>query len=243
MLKRLPYLIFFLAVPWIVSAQVKGAVIVSHDNPVKDAGGNLIVRLHLLNQSDKDITAFDIAVTETYENGQVNTHWPGREMLGMWLVLTDPLDPDHEWFAEHPPEHATWNARTALDFDVGVSPELKTFEAVLDTVIYADKTAETTNTDALKRLLNDRRTYAAGLEAGSRTIRDALSDPNDAAPHKTARKKLQDGEVALDLENAPTVAQHWGKPLRDYLNDLAADKSHRAQLMREHANVTVEGAK
>lgn len=241
MLKRLPILILFLAVPWIVSAQVKGAVVISHDY---DAAKNTET-LHMLNQSDKDITAFDIEVTETYENGQVNTHWPGREMLGMWLVLTDPSDPNHAWFAEHPPEHATWRARTTLDFDVGVSPGLKTFEATLDTVIYADKTAETTNADALKRLLNDRKSYAAGLETGSKTIRDALADPNDGAPHKTARKKLPDGEVALDLDNALVVAEHLGKPLRDYLNDLAADKSHRAKLMREHANVTVEveGAK
>jgi hypothetical protein len=38
------------------------------------------------------------------------------------------------------------------------------------------------------------------------------------------------GEVALEFQNAPKMAQERGKPLRDYLNYLAAHKSHRADV-------------
>jgi hypothetical protein len=38
------------------------------------------------------------------------------------------------------------------------------------------------------------------------------------------------GEVALEFQNAPKMAQERGKPLRDYMNYLAAHKSHRADV-------------
>lgn len=51
------------------------------------------------------------------------------------------------------------------------------------------------------------------------------------------------GGVALELENAPKLAEHLGKTIPEYLSDLAAHNIHRAELMREQANVTVGGAK
>jgi len=243
MFKRwLTVLLLFLVVPWIASAQHLGAVVVSHDY---DAAKNMVTP-HMLNQSGKDITAYNVMVKETYSTGQVHEHQTGAEMIARMLLIADPPDAiAKNWIEKHPDGNGTWQAGTTRDQLVGLQPglNLKTFEATIDTVIYADRTAETTNPDGLKRLLDGRKGYASMLEAGSKTTRDALDDPNDTAPHKTARKKMEAGEVALDLENAPAMAERAGKPLRDYLSDMAAHKSHRAQLMREHTNVTVGGAK
>ena len=249
MFKWLPILIFTFLVPGIVSAQ---AVIVSHDyDPAKNK-----VTLHMLNQSGKDITAYDIAVTETYPGSKVpHTHWVGSEMVGVMLSIVDPTDIHHQDAIEN--EHGgngTWQTGTTRDEFVGVGPGLLTIEPVFDAVIYADRTADSTNPDALKRLLDARRNYAASLETGSQAIRKALANPNDPSPQETARKEIEPvgktlagsgggGAVALDLENVPKLAEQTGKSIREALNDLATHYNHRAALMREHANVTVEGAK
>ena len=247
---RLPVLLLLLIVPCIALGQVQGAVVVSHDY---DAAKNMVT-MHILNQSGKDITAYDIAVTETYPGSKVpHTHWLGTEMVGVMLSIVDPTDIHHEDAIEsHHGDNGTWQAGTTRDELVIVGRGLQTFEASLDTVIYADRTAETTNPDALKRLLDDRKNYAATLEAASKLIRNALANSNDATPHETARKQVEalgksregsgaSGYVSLELKNAPVMAQHFGKSLPDYLNDLAAHTSHRATLMLEHATVTVVG--
>jgi hypothetical protein len=236
MFKRLPTLIFFLVAVYPASGQVTGAVIVNQNY---DAAKNLVT-LHMLNQTDKDISAYSVTVKATV-GGRVYEHQVGQEMLGLILALTDPTDPVHDWFVAHPPpSDRTWPARTTHDYDVGVSPGA-TVEATLNTVIYMDRTAETSDPDELNRLLTMRKVYATQLETGSKAIHDALANPDDPAPHETARRKLQAGEVSQDLENAPKVVEHSGKAMRDYLNDLITEKTHRAQLMRQHAEITVVG--
>jgi hypothetical protein len=257
MFKRLPIFILFLVAVFCVAPTLRagplGAVVVSHDY---DAAKNLVT-LHMLNQSGKDITAYNILVRESYTNGRVIEHQVGQEMLGAMLTIADPTDPHHEDMRRAKNGgNGTWEAGTTREQLVGLQPglTLATFEATLDTAIYADKTAETTNKDALNRLLADRKNDATTLESTSKVLRNALANLSDATPHETARKEIEatgktlersgvSGAVSLELQNSSYFAERAGKPLRDYLAALAAHQSHRAQLLREHANVTVGGAK
>ena len=153
--KWLPVLIFLLVVSSIAAyparGQVKGAVILSHDY---DAAKNMVT-LHMLNQSGKDITAYDIAVTETYPGKAPHTHWVGSEMVGVFLSIADPTDIHHQDLVEslshgdsfQAGPNGTWQAGTTHDDLVGVAPHgVTNFEATIDTVIYADRTAAQTPT-------------------------------------------------------------------------------------------------
>src|SRR5713226_1955968 len=92
MYKRLLYLILCLAVLCIVSApaalpQVKGAVVQqwnydpTHNPP--------LVTVKIVNNSHKDITAFNISIKETYANGHVEKHEMLEEFLGKIMAFKE----------------------------------------------------------------------------------------------------------------------------------------------------------
>jgi hypothetical protein len=92
MLKRWPYyFIFFLAVCCIVSVpalpQVKGAVVQqwnydpTHNPP--------LVTVKIVNNSHKDITAFNIAIKETYADGCVEQHEMLEDRVGYILAAKE----------------------------------------------------------------------------------------------------------------------------------------------------------
>src|SRR5258707_15224367 len=90
--KRLPYLLLSLAVLCIVSVpaalpQVKGAVVQTwtydptHNPP--------LVTVKIVNNSHKDITAFNISIKKTYANGHVDKHEVLEEFLGDILAFKE----------------------------------------------------------------------------------------------------------------------------------------------------------
>lgn len=245
--RRLPVLTFLLAVPWIVSAQHLGAVVVSHDY---DSANNTVT-LHLVNQSHKDITAYNIKIKETYAGG-INEHEYLHDTLQLMLNI-------EEWTAAKDPSgeqlrqqfgNGTFAAGTNQDEVIHVQPGLLNFEAVIDTVTYADKTAETTNKDALNRVLGNWKAAAQTIETSNEIIKHALANSQDPTPNETAAKEIEQvrhnwetehhranlnpgalQSVITDLRNAPKNSA--------YLNDYVTRKTHRAAVLREHAAPTV----
>jgi len=152
------------------------------------------VTLKIVNNSHKDITAFNIAIKETYADGRVEQHEMLEELLGKILAAKE-IEGDHSRGAEafrkfyrdgafHPGEER--------EEKLGVQPGLKDYQAVLDVVTYMDSTAEATNNDGLQRIIDERQATVASQKIAIETIQSALADANDNDPSTTAAKKIYD---------------------------------------------------
>lgn len=254
MLKRLPVLFLLLAVPWIVSAQVKNVSVTWYVDYEKNT-----VTLYLANNTTKNITEYNFTYTETYGNQRTEGQH-GREMVGVMLTIADPNEENQNKENLRQMYHnntGTWEAGTVIEDSVGMQPGMTAFDAVVDSVIFADKTAETTNKDALERALVWRRSYAQQLEAENVAIQHALANRGDASPHETAAKEIEAAEksrnaayhiqtngqpsgAVLELQSASQAAAYFHQTVPDYLASLVSKNAKRAALFREHAAPTVE---
>jgi hypothetical protein len=259
MLKRLPYLALAISLAFATSMRAGplGAVLQSWDiDSTKNA-----VTLHLFNSSGKDVTAYNITIKEMYGQ-QVNEHGYSEDMVGVMLRIQDPSEIHRDELREMYHGNGTWEAGTSHDQVLSVQPGLTGFEATLDVVVYADKTAEATNRDALERAMIARKAIAQTLQAASEAIKQALSNPTDQSPHETAVKEIEGlqkhwedshegnfnagafDRAILDLQNAPLAAAALHRTLPDYLSYLGSQNSGRASSLLEHAAPKVlEGAK
>lgn len=185
----------YLAVPCIVSVpaalpQVKGAVVQqwnydpTHNPP--------LVTAKIVSNSHKDITAFNLSIKETYANGHVDKHEVLEEFLGKIIAFKEVQGTANEaHFREYYGDGmlhagAVWNEK------LPVQPELTDFQAVVDVVAYMDGTAESTNDDALGRLIEERKVTVDSQKIATEIIKSALADANDTTPAMTAAKKIQD---------------------------------------------------
>ena len=153
-----------------------------------------IVTLKIVNTSHKDITAFNIAITETYAGGRVEHHEMLEELMGK-IIASKEFQGDTSRGAEtfrklygdgafHPGE--------VRDEKLGVQPGLEDYQAVIDVVAYMDATADANNNDALGRIIGGRQATVASEKISIDAIETALADTNDTTPAMTAAKKIQD---------------------------------------------------
>lgn len=184
-------LFFFFAVPLQTSPPVGAVVQTWSYDPTSNPP---LVTLKILNTSHKDISAFNISIKETYANGRVDQHEVLEELVGMILRAKE-LEGDTSSGAEafrklygdgafHPGE--------VRDEKLPVQPGLRDYQAVIDVVTYFDGTADSTNNDALGRIIDERQATVASQKIATEIIQAALADPNDTDPSMTAAKKIQD---------------------------------------------------
>ena len=195
MLRRIVLPLLFLSVvvwcivPLAALAQVKGAVVQTwtydptHNPP--------LVTVKIVNNSRKDITAFNISIKETYANVRVDEHQVLEEFLGKIIALKERQGKANEANFRSGYEDGTLHAGAVWDEKLPVQPELTDYQAVLDVVTYMDGTAESTNDDALGRIVEERQASAASEKIVIEAIQSALDDANDAIPAITAAKKIQ----------------------------------------------------
>lgn len=251
--KRLGYLalaVLSLALATSLRAGPLGAVVLSWDI---DFTKNTVT-LHLLNNTSKDITFYNVSIKETYGQN-VSEHQFSQEMLGTSLLLEDPTYVHRDDLREYyHGGNGTWQADHSRDQVFQVQPDLTGFAAVLDTVTYADNTAETTNPDALKRELDARKSAGQTLETTNKAIQHALANATDQSPNETAEKEIEDlqkeweagshvgnfdpetsGRVISALKEAPAVAAYLQQTIPDYLHNMLSRNQKQAALLLEHA--------
>jgi hypothetical protein len=217
------------------------------------------VILKVVNTSQKDITAFNIAITETLADGRVDKHEMLEDLIGK-VLLANELQGDHSRGAEsfrklygdgafHPGE--------VHDEIVGVQPGFQKIEAVVDVVTYIDGTAEATNTDALGRIVDEREATVASLKIITETIQTALADPNDTDPSVTAAKKIQDratiwkAQQHTKIELEPVLLESIADELktvssrntnkRDALKEIVNREEARMSVLAVHAALVKTG--
>ena len=240
-----------------VQAQSPGAVGTEvqswHYDPVAN-----VVTLKIVNTSHKDITAFNIAIKETYADGRVEQHEMLEDFVGKILAAKE-LQGDHSRGAEafrkmygdgalHPGE--------VHDELMGVQPGLNKVEAVVDVVTFIDGTAQSNNKDALGRIVEERQATVDSQKIATEIIQAALADPNDPDPSMTAAKKIQDRATVwnaqqhtkLDLDTVllesianelKTASRSANK--RDALQQIVNREQARSSVLSVHAAVKAGG--
>jgi hypothetical protein len=217
-----------------------------------------LVTLKIVNTSHKDITAFNIAIKETYADGRFEQHEMLEDFVGKILAAKE-LQGDHSRGAEafrkmygdgalHPGE--------VHDELMGVQPGLNKVEAVVDVVTFIDGTAQSNNKDALGRIVEERQATVDSQKIVTEIIQTALADLNDPDPSMTAAKKIQDRATVwnaqqhtkLDLDTVflesianelKTASRSANK--RDALQQIVNREQARRSVLSVHAAVKAGG--
>ena len=219
--KRLPYyLILSLAVLCIAPAalpQAKGALGAVVQTWTYDPTHNPpLVTAKIVNNSHKDITAFNMSIKETYANGHVYKHEVLEEFLGTIIALKEVQGKANEANFRKYYGDGVLHPGAVWDEKLPVQPELTDYQAVVDVVTYMDGTAESTNDDALGRIMEERQATVDSQKIAIEIIKSALGDANDPTPAMTAAKKIQ------DRANVWNVQPHTKLDLNDvYLESIA----------------------
>jgi hypothetical protein len=243
----------FASASWAQAPPIGAVVQTQHYDPSTN-----LVTLKIVNTSHKDITAFNIAIKETYADGRVEEHEMLEDFVGKILAAKE-LQGDHSQGAEafrkmygdgalHPGE--------VHDELMGVQPGLNKVEAVVDVVTFIDGTAQSNNKDALGRIVEERQATVDSQKIATEIIQAALADPNDPDPSMTAAKKIQDRATVwnaqqhkkLDLDTVllesianelKTASRSANK--RDALQQIVNRGQARSSVLSVHAAVKAGG--
>jgi hypothetical protein len=217
-----------------------------------------IVTLKIVNISHKDITAFNIAIKETYANGRVQEHEMLEELVGKILVAKELQGTaEGESFRKQYGDGA-FHPGEARDEKLPVQPGLTDYQAVIDVVTYIDGTADApVNNDGLGRIVEERKASVDSIKMAAEIIRTALADPNDTDPSMTAARKLQDkatvwrnSHTKMDLD--PVVLESIANELktvssrnvnkRDALKQIVDREETEISALSIHAAVVKTGS-
>jgi hypothetical protein len=232
-----------------------GAVVQTwHYDPLTNA-----VTATIVNTSQKDITAYNISIKETYADGHVNTHELLCEYAGRMVLVQEFKGTPDEPEIRKQLGDGLFHPGESQNEIIGVQPGLQNFEAVIDVVAYTDpNTAEATNNAALQRLLEGRKATVASTQMANEIIKAALAAPNDANPAATAAKEIQDRIAVWNTQTHTTVDFEPGvakgvvdelraissRPLTDRRNALTqylTRSEKRLAMFSPHAELTKIG--
>jgi hypothetical protein len=205
-----------------------GAVVQNwHYDPQSNA-----VTLKIVNTSQKDITAYNISIKETYADGHVNSHELLCEYAGRMVLVQEFKGTPDEAEIRKQLGDGLFHPGESQNEIIGVQPALQNFESVIDVVAYTDQTAEATNNAALQRLLEGRKASVASTQMANQIIQAALADPNDADPAATAAKEIQDRITVWKAQKHTTVDFEPGvaKGVVDELRAISSRPDRRNDL-------------
>lgn len=152
------------------------------------ASKELVVRM--LNTSPKAITAFSMELTEHFADGTMNLNEYTTDYLPLMAAIE--VSPG----LREKNDDGTFPAGTSRDIRVPVAKELTDVSIVVDVVLYADHTAESSNKEMLGQLRSAREGSILAMQQANAVITKALSSPN---PRDAASKELQ---ILADIAHA-----------------------------------------
>src|SRR6267142_7174625 len=181
-----------------------------HYDPAQKA-----VILHLVNQSHKDVTAFNISILEKYADGStsyldgtpsdIHDHQMMEDMLG-------PTINAQMGVVSHGSGNGTFAAGTSRDYPDLVGKDVSGIDAVVDVVAYADGTAQVQNNDrAFQNLVAERKGRLLAMEKVNDGVRRALADPMVSDPVNAALNELLPFAESLGAKTknrSPEVAEN-----------------------------------
>jgi len=267
MYKRLScYIIFALAVLCIVytsslrGVPTIGAVVQTWRY---DAATNNVIAT-IVNTSDKDITAFNLTITETFADHGVRTHEVLVDMLDTLLLLQRVKGTSDEDRVRKDVGDGVLVARRSRD-QVFSYPEGKVvtdFSATVDVVAYADNTAESVNAPALARIREHRNAELHSHQKASEIIKTVLLDSSITSPSQEAATRLEKflavwkgqshssgldfdpgsiESVARDLKDASRIATAQGLSEMGFLQKYVAEKDQYIAFLSTHNQLKTGG--
>jgi hypothetical protein len=232
-----------------------------HYDPAQKA-----VILHLVNQSHKDVTAFNISIAEKYADGStdhtdgslsdIHDHQMMEDMLGLIINI--------QMGVLHQGGNGTFAAGTNRDYVDGVGKDVSDIDAIVDVVAYADGSADVLNNErAFRNLMAERRGRLLAMEKVNdvieRVLGDAMvSDPVSAtlnellpftesldAKTKNASPEVAENNVARnlqgDIQNLQRMQQEKmsGTAQRESLAEYVDYQEKRIALMKPHCELAI----
>ncbi len=259
-MKRLPYLTFMLLLALVVPLRASppiGAVVQSWHY---DAATNTATAT-IANTSDKDITAFNISLTETYADHSVTNHELLVDMLSAVELVQKVKGTSDEDRIRRKFGNGTLAAYQTRDevFHYNNGKVLTAFQGTIDVVAYLDGSAEATNTAALERMREHRNADLRSHQKANQILKEVLADPTIQAPTEEAIKRLENllrvykaqrhytvdiepsliEAVAHDLKIA--AAQHLGGEA-EVLQRYVAEKDQHISMLSKHAQLKTGAA-
>lgn len=192
-------LVVFLSTMHAQNSSNMGVVVQSTD----DNPGASVATVHLLNISNKEVTAFNLSVQQTLPDGK--TFKPSahtEDMLGAYLLKGKALSPNSTFDVQM--------GKILVQIPKPVDEKL-----VVDVVVYADGTAQVQNQDRFKDVMDQRTAHFRTLEKVDEAIEKVLADP--AAEHPAAsvvarlKAVLEDDQKKADTDNK-AIIQGNGSP-------------------------------
>lgn len=198
--------------------------------------------IEVLNQSDKDITAFSVAIEEVLQDNRV-IHSEQMTDYGSFLTARGEV--------LHPGETSTQQ----VQFSSQSSNPVVSVRATVVALVFADQTAQASNSDALNRISDHRLSMALmartsveavtsalaatsehpGALAGS-IIRDRINKQPSPVSSAGIDKEFMK-HVAQELEDTPKKATAEGITERQYLTQRLVTLQQRAREEEDYSQI------
>ena len=226
MRKILPLLIVSVALTFAPVAHATGVLVNVKDTVLY--GDTTMITLQVLNNSQKDVSAYSIKITVTFANGATRIVRQDFERLG--LVLSNAQDVHF-----HP---GGMDEEYAAVLAIPGNPIYKV-EAVADVVIYADRTAQVEDEDSFNRLVTIRASMAQGKRLAINAIDQALADPiNPNVLHDTIATLQPRLDAQIRTHASDLVATHGLGPVLSVLQSMKpqAELGRDAKNLRDYSD-------
>jgi hypothetical protein len=259
-------IVFGLAIPFVLTTamQISNAAI-AQSKSRESAGSSLgvktttaydseknVANIVATNISGRDVTAYDLSIDVAYEGGLKDHHELMIDRLNLLINAiqrgeTNPVAFPAGTTHEEPFVPNTVPGHTVSSVTVKV-----------DLVVYADRTVEGNNSDALQRLVNSRTADGSAMGEALAVVKKSLASGKEN-PSAAAREELQlfhsapiskDGGMQISRENrlkavmddldriSRQAADHkLSMPESDYLKDYVATRTQRMSIMLAHADL------
>jgi len=160
--------------------------------------------LHLVNNSGKDITGFNITTKNKYADGMHDRDGSPHfyDMLRRLVEIQTAKDPAAVVRRDQELGNGIFLAGATRDVVLPEAKEISDTEAVADVVFYADTSFGEQNTDAFKLMLTSRQGQLLTVKKVNGAIENALADKADDHPTAAAEAELTKLSVTSAVEYA-----------------------------------------
>jgi len=215
------------------------------------------VILHLVNHSNKTVTAFNISIAERYADGTTD-HMDGRPNdIHDHQVMEDELNRFLMDGRYGNVTQSKFSAGTTKDYAMPEAKEIADVEAIVDVVAYADGTADVQNDRAFKNLVAARKGPLLAMQKVDEIIKRVLADSMVSSPIAEvlrALRPLADAEqknrppedpeffqvmsLRNDVQNIE-MAQQQKTNEREWLARYVEEQEKRIALMKPHCEIAI----
>jgi len=161
--------------------------------------------LHLVNNSGRDITAYDITVKNKYSDGKQGDPCCLQHtynMLSRLVEIQTASDPAAAERRDRETGNGIFAAGTTRDIVLQEPKDISDVEAIVDVAFYTDTTFDEQNTDTFKVMLANRQRQLLAKKMVNMAIENALASQADEHPGTAALAELTKAAIEAATKNS-----------------------------------------